>query len=568
MTHVITQSCCNDTACTVVCPVDAIHPTPAEMRAGSTEMLYIDPKTCIDCGMCVIECPVGAIFTDDALPAKLADYARSNAEFFESWPSLGTVPPRTLDVPVLTADSAVRVAVVGSGPSGSYAAIELLDRGGASMSVDVYDRLPTPGGLARAGVAPDHLSTKGVADAFAERARDKRIRYFFNIEIGKHISAEELSERYDAVIYAVGASSSRALGIEGEDLPGSHAATEFVGWYNGHPDYAHYEFDLSARRAVVVGNGNVALDVARVLTASAEHLHRSDIAPHALKALTESNIEEVVVLGRRGAIHAACTSPELQALGYMDGLRVHVDHRDLELTAAERASLATSLPALSKHRIFTAFAEREWPEAKRTIAFRFLESPSRILGTDRVEGLEIMRNRLVEDAGRSRVEPTGEIGLIESGLILRSVGYRGIPMAGLPFDETKGTFPNQDGRVLDPSAGAQFPGIYTAGWMKRGPSGVIGTNKECSRETVTALLEDKRSGALAPARGTLADIETLLRRRQPELFGWDGWRRIDEYELLSGRAMDRPRVKVVDRAALIAIALGPEPVEAVQEDLQ
>ena len=566
MTHVITQSCCNDTACTVVCPVDAIHPTPAEMRAGSTEMLYIDPKTCIDCGMCVVECPVGAIFPEDALPETLAGYARTNAEFFESWPSLGAVPRRTVDAPVLAADHAVRVAVVGSGPSGSYAAIELLDRGGPSMNVDVYDRLPTPGGLARAGVAPDHLSTKGVAEVFAERARDKRIRYFFNIEVGTHISAEELAQRYDAVIYAVGASSSRALGIDGEDLPGSHAATEFVAWYNGHPDYAHYEFDLSARRAIVVGNGNVALDVARVLTASADHLRRSDIAPHALKALAESNIEDVVVLGRRGAIHAACTSPELQALGHVDGVRVQIDPSDLELTPADEALLQASLPARSKHRIFASFADGEWPESKRTITFRFLESPRSILGTDRVEGLEVTRNRLVEEGGRSRVEPMDETGVIESGLILRSVGYRGVPLRGLPFDEENGTFPNEAGRVLDPATGAPRPGIYTAGWMKRGPSGVIGTNKECSRETVSALLDDIRSGALTPPQGTLADIETMLRRRQPELFGWDGWRRIDEYELLSGRAMHRPRVKVSDRTELIAIGLGTSSAEAAREE--
>lgn len=556
MTHVITQACVNDTACTVVCPVDAIHPTLQELLDGaSTEMLYIDPATCIDCGNCVVECPVGAIYEDHDLPEKLVDYQRINAEFFETWPAPGPIPRRQIDVPVLDG-GIVRVAIVGSGPAGAYAMMELLALGGPGIRVDVYDRLPTPWGLARSGVAPDHLSTKGVASTFAEHARDERVRFFLNVEVGIHISPKELAGHYDGVIYAVGASSSRTMGITGEDLPGSHAATEFVAWYNGHPDYANRSFDLDVETAVIVGNGNVALDVARVLTASPEYLAASDIAPHALAALTRSRIRNVVILGRRGPIHAACTTPELRALGDLPGVRIRVDPRDLELSELERERLTTSLPARIKYRLFSDYASREWGQTDRTIEFRFLGSPVRVRGERRVTGIDAVRNRMLDQDGTIRLTPTDTVNSIPTGLVLRSIGYHGVPIPGLPFDDRTGTLPNVNGRVVDPEEGAPMPGVYVAGWMKRGPSGVIGTNKQCSQETVAALLDDVRSGASpAPPTG-YEDVEVLLHERRPECFGWDGWRRIDEYEVHAGRALGRPRAKVTDRRQLVAIGTG------------
>ncbi|ALJ21868.1 FAD-dependent oxidoreductase [Microbacterium sp. No. 7] len=557
MPHVITQSCCNDTACTVVCPVDCIHPTPAERRAGSTEMLYIDPNTCIDCGSCVVECPVGAIYADHNLPDDLADYAKVNADFFETaWPALGEVPRREVGKPAVARTEELRVAVIGSGPSGCYAALELLERGGSALRVDFFDRLPTPWGLARAGIAPDHLHTKAVAERFAEHARDPRLRFFFNVEVGTHVSVAELAESYHAVIFATGASSSRALGIPGEDLPGSHPATAFVAWYNAHPDAADARFDLTTPRAVIVGNGNVAMDVARMLTASPAQLQHSDAAEHAVRALTAGSVREVVLLARRGPLHAAFTSPELRALGSIPGLRVAVDPADLELTPNERRLLGESFAPRLKYELLSEYAARDWGDADRTIRLRFFSAPVRVLGDDRVEAIEIERTRSADAGEQTQTESTGVLERIPTGLVLRAVGYRGIPIEGLPFDEARGILPNDGARIVEPPSGAPVRGMYTVGWIKRGPSGVLGTNKQCASDTVAALLDDHRADRLADPTRSADDVDTLLRRRQPALYDWDGWRRIDEYELLSGRRLGRPRAKVADRSRLVEIGLG------------
>ncbi len=306
MAYVITQACCNDASCVDVCPVNCIHPTPDEPEFATTEMLYIDPQTCIDCGACVDECPVDAIFGENELSEAHSMYPEINAAYFEKhpigpdWPELGS--PRKLSAELGT----LRVAIVGSGPSACYAAIELTSR--PRVEVDMFDRLPTPYGLVRAGVAPDHPGTKGVSDVFRSALGKRSVQCHFNVEVGRHVSHEELLEHHHAVIYAVGAASDRRLGVPGEDLPGSHAATEFVAWYNGHPDYADHEFDLSGERAVIVGNGNVALDVARVLVTDPDELAKTDMAEHAVEALRHSNIREVVIVGRRGPAQAAYTN--------------------------------------------------------------------------------------------------------------------------------------------------------------------------------------------------------------------------------------------------------------------
>lgn len=549
MAHVITQACCNDAGCTLVCPVDCIHPTPDERTYAASEMLYIDPKTCIDCGSCVPECPVDAIYPDDRLPEHLSIFASVNAEHFAQQPALGAIPARS----VLAAPAGaqpLRVAVIGSGPSGCYAALDLLDSVGAGSRVDIYDRLPTPWGLVRYGVAPDHASTKSVTRAFAERARDPRLRFCLNVEVGRHVTPRELSEHYHAVIYAVGATGARALGINGEGLPGSHPASEFVAWYNGHPDFAHRAFDLSGERAVVIGNGNVAIDVARLLVSKPEMLRQSDMPQHAVDALTDSRIREVVVVGRRGPRHAACTTPELMALGRLPGVSVDVQRADLELTADEARRVSRSTSASRKHRLFQQYAESPSDLADRRITFRFFEAPIEILGRDSAEQVVLQRNAMVDGA----LVPTDVTATLDAGLVLSSVGYRGVALPGLPFDEAKATIPNATGRVLEPVTGAAIRAVYTVGWFKRGPSGVIGTNKQCAHETVTALLEDARAGVLtAPVRSP-DDLDRLLAARQPDLVDWDGWRAIDRYEVQAGAIVGRPRLKLTTAEALVSVA--------------
>ena len=325
MAHVVTQSCCNDASCVAVCPVDCIHPTPNEPGYGRAEMLYIDPVGCIDCGACIDACPVDAILPDYDLTPETARYEEINAAYYLNREPFAPAvePPAAAEVQV-SERALLRVAIVGSGPSGCYAAESLLSRIGPAVEVSFFEKLATPFGLIRFGVAPDHQGTKAVASLFQKTASRKNVDFYLNVEVGEHLTHDDLLAHHDAVIYAVGAPADCALGIPGEDLPGSHSATEFVAWYNGHPDQAHRTFDLSGERAVIIGNGNVALDVARVLVAGTAELTKTDIAPHALEALSESRIREVLVVGRRGPAQAAYTSPELLALGYLPGVNVSV----------------------------------------------------------------------------------------------------------------------------------------------------------------------------------------------------------------------------------------------------
>jgi ferredoxin/flavodoxin---NADP+ reductase len=450
---------------------------------------------------------------------------------------------------------ALRVAIVGSGPAGAYAAGHLLAHGDA-VEVEMLDRLPTPWGLVRAGVAPDHQRTKGVTRTFEWSAGAPNFGFHLNVEVGRHLSHEELLAHHHAVIYAVGAPDDRHLGIAGEDLPGSHAATAFVAWYNGHPDFRDASFDLSGERAVIVGNGNVALDVARILSLGVDDLRRTDVADHALEALSRSRIEEVVVLGRRGPAQAAFTSPELLALSHVADVDVVVDPAHAEPDEHSAAWLRNGAPfgARLKTRLIRELARCPPCGAAKRIVLRFLGSPTAIVGDDRVERLAIARNGIVKSDRGLSARPTGETEVIDAGLVLRSVGYRGRQLDTVPFDQQTATIPNQGGRVLDDS-GAVAPGVYTTGWIKRGPSGVIGTNKQCSRETVRALLDDHASDRLPEPLEDGAALRRLISERRPAAVDRRGWAAIDAHELEAGRRTGRPRVKVTDVEEMLEIAI-------------
>jgi ferredoxin--NADP+ reductase len=435
-------------------------------------------------------------------------------------------------------DLPLRVAVVGSGPAGFYAADALLKSEDPQVEVDLIDRLPTPWGLVRLGVAPDHENIKAVSRAFEKTAAKPGFRFFGNVEVGSTVAHEELLRLYDAVVYTVGAQTDRRLGIPGEDLPGSWAATAFVAWYNGHPDFQHLEFDLSHERVVVIGNGNVAIDCARMLALTPEELAPTDTTHEAIDAINTAGVREILMLGRRGPVQAAFTPPELKELGELAGAEPVVDPRDLELDPASRRDLEADRDrARRNYELLEEYAARE-PEGKpRRIALRFLVSPVAILGEDKVEGVEIVRNELVEEDGRIVARPTGETEVIPAGLVLRSVGYKGVALPGVPFDERKGTIPNDRGRV----EGAER--TYAAGWIKRGPSGVIGTNKKDAAETVELLLEDARGGKLArPA--SEATLESLLDGRDAYYVEYEGWQAIDAAERSMGEPLGRPRVKL------------------------
>lgn len=412
--------------------------------------------------------------------------------------------------------------------------------------MDLIERLPTPWGLVRLGVAPDHPKLKEVSRAYEKTARLPGFRFFGNVELGRDVDHADLARIYDAVVYAVGAQTDRRLGIPGEDLPGSWSATEFVAWYNGHPDFQHLEFDLSVERAVVVGVGNVALDVARMLGLTEEELRVTDATDASIEAIAAAGVREVVVLGRRGPAQAAFTTPELKELGVMPGSDVIVDPAELELDPVSEASLEGDTNARRNVEVLREFASRT-PEGKpRRVVLRFLVSPVAILGEERVEAVEIVRNRLVDQ----RAVPTDDREILPCGIVFRSVGYHGVPIPGVPFDERRGAIANQAGRVLDAS-GEPLPGVYCAGWIKRGPTGVIGTNKKDATETVEHLLEDAREGRLPPREdGELVDLLEV----EPVVYA--GWEAIDELERTRGGEQGRPRIKLCSWDDLLAAARG------------
>jgi ferredoxin/flavodoxin---NADP+ reductase len=451
-----------------------------------------------------------------------------------------------------------RVAIVGAGPAGAFAAGSLL-RASGDVEIDLFERLPTPWGLLRGGVAPDHQEIKRLEDTFDRLTLRRGCRFLGNVDVGVDVSHSELMDHYTAVVYATGAQTDKSLEIPGEDLPGSWAATEFVAWYNGHPDYRELEFDLAGTRAVVIGNGNVAADVVRLLTLSPRELERTDVADHALEALRESRIEEVVVLGRRGPAQVAFTSAELRELGHLDGVEIRVDGDDVELDPVSREWLAEegTFTARRNVKLLQEFAARPpQPGAGRRIELRFLRSPVEIRGTDRVEAVDVRRNEIVRtDGGQLRARPRLEdMETIECGLVLRSVGYQAVPLPDVPFEERAFVLPNDRGRVLTPD-GDPLPGVYTVGWIKRGPTGILGTNKRDAEETTRCLVDDLRAGALPePPQPDREQVDALLDERKPDLVTVEGWRAIDAHELERGRSEERPRVKLASRDELLATA--------------
>ena len=436
-----------------------------------------------------------------------------------------------------------RAAIVGAGPSGFYATEQLLKRG---FEVDLYDTLPTPFGLVRAGVAPDHPKIKSVTRVYEKTAKNPAFRFFGGVTLGTEVSREDLLARYHAIVYAIGTATDNRLGIPGEDRPGSHPATEFVAWYNGHPHFADHQFDLNGGRAVVIGNGNVAIDVARMLVLDPAELAPTDTADHAIDAFGMAGVSDVILLGRRGPAQAAFTNPELRELGELERADVIVDPAQLEGVEVPEDGDATKRRNVE---ILRGYAHRTPAGKSHRLELRFLRSPLEILGDGDdgpVTGVRVGSNRLSDDG--SEAIATGEEEVIECGLVLRSIGYRGEPIAGIPFDAGRGLIRNEGGRVLGVDDGSPCPGEYVVGWIKRGPSGVIGTNKKDAADTVARIAEDDEAGRLGvpdPAQATADAVQAWLHERVPDHVTWEGWEVIDAHESALGEPSGRPRVKLV-----------------------
>lgn len=533
MTFVITGGCCNDSSCLPVCPVQCIRPRPGDPDFATAEQLYIDPATCIDCGACVQACPVDAIEADSDLPDHLGAYLGINAAYFTNSPIEESEPPDPVRRRLSDERPALSVAIVGSGPAGCYAAVELSAIKGATVSV--FDRLPTPFGLVRAGVAPDHASTKLISKRFSRMLSRPNVHCFLNVEVGRDVSLDELLEHHHAVLWAGGASDDRRLGVTGEDLAGSVSAHEFVSWYNGHPDFAALEFDLAGKTAVIIGNGNVALDVARVLARSDQTLATTDMADHAIEALGDSGVTDVVVTGRRGPEHAAYTTSEVSALAQLDDVAL--------LANLDEVAHVADAP---DHRssVLAAAANRRPKAESRRITLRFGLRPESINGTDSVESVTFRH-------------ADGTVETIAASLVVRAVGFRGKPVAGLPFDDTAGIIPNIAGSVSEPVTGESVAGMYCAGWIKRGARGVIGTNKSDAAETVDSILRDLAAGQLPEPRHDIEHLRELVSFRQPDVVDQAGWGLIDKSEVEAGKALGRPRRKLVRVAELVVVSRPP-----------
>ncbi len=463
--------------------------------------------------------------------------------------------------------SQIRAAIIGSGPSGFYAADHLLKQRDPEIFVDMYERLPTPFGLVRGGVAPDHAKIKSVTKLYSRIASHERFRFFGNVEFGRDISRFDLSHHYHGILYAVGAQTDRKLGIPGEDLPGSYAATEFVGWYNGHPDYRDYDFDLTGiRRVAVIGVGNVAMDVARILARTPAELYATDIADYALEALAHSDVEEIYVLGRRGPAQAAFTNPEIKELGEMADADIIVDCEDASLDelSATHLKKARDRSAIRNVKILQSYVERGLTGKSRRIIMRFLVSPSQIIGTETVEAMKIVKNELyLDESGNLRPRATDEFDMLPLDMVFRSVGYRGLPLPDVPFYERWGTIPNERGRVLTKHDGRErLPGNYVVGWIKRGPSGIIGTNKPDAIESANCFLEDLADESALQPRDTGAEtVLEMVRARKPSFISFAEWKILDEIELQRGAALGRSRVKFTTVEEMLAV-LGKIPVLA------
>jgi ferredoxin--NADP+ reductase len=541
MPHIITQSCCSDGSCVYACPVNCIHPSPDEPGFATAEMLYIDPAACVDCGACVSACPVGAISADTRLEPEQLPFVALNAAFYPE--PEGKLPPTSKLAPVLEAPMVharsggpLTVAIVGSGPAAMYAADELLTQQG--VRVNVFEKLPTPYGLVRAGVAPDHQSTKRVTKLFDNIAGRRGFRFYLNVEVGSDLTHAELLAHHHAVLYAVGAPNDRRLDIDGMGLPGTGTATEMVAWINGHPEYTDLPVDLGHERVVIIGNGNVALDVARVLTTDPDALARTDISDHALAALRNSRVNEVVIAARRGPASSAFTLPEL--IGLTSTCEVVLDSADHDLVLRDLAEASDPLTR-NKLEILAKLGDASAPAARSRIRLAYRLTPSRVLGDRCAEGVEF------------EVTGTDEVRQLSAGLVLTSIGYRGKPIRDLPFDESAGVVPNDGGRVVDPVSGQPVRGSYVAGWIKRGPTGFIGTNKSCAAQTVCNLVADYNELLLADPAGRAGALDKLVRSRKTEMVDAAGWKAIDAAEVARGGG-ERPRDKFTTVAEMLAAA--------------
>lgn len=443
----------------------------------------------------------------------------------------------------------LRVAIIGSGPTGFYTTEHLMKREGLTVEIDMYDRLPTPFGLVRGGVAPDHQKIKTVTKAYDRIASRPHFRFFGYVEFGSDVTVDALRDYYHQIVYCTGAQTDRDMGIPGEDLKGSHAATEFVAWYNGHPDYRHFEFDLSQECAAIIGIGNVAVDVCRILCRSTEELAKTDIADYALEALSESKIKEVYMIGRRGPAQAAFTNPEAKELGEMADADVFVPPREAELDSLSQEQLEKSQDKGTQRKveIIKELSRRERTGKSRLLTLRFLASPVELFGDDtgQVVRMRLVKNELyLKEDGTLRPRATDKFEELDVGLVFRSVGYRGVPLPGVPFHEKWGVIPNDKGRVTQPDTNAHVIGEYCAGWIKRGPSGVIGTNKPDALETVQAMMEDlERGEVLRPSHPAVDSAEEMVRQRKPNFFSYQDWIRLDEIEVSRGKPLGRPRLK-------------------------
>lgn len=456
-----------------------------------------------------------------------------------------------------TTANPIRVAIIGSGPSGFYAAEALQKQKDHIIEVDMFDRLPTPFGLVRGGVAPDHPKIKSVTKVYDRIAKKENFRFYGNVEFGTDITHDDIAKHYHYVIYAVGAQTDRSLNIPGEDLQGSHAATEFVAWYNGHPDYRDFEFDLTQETAIVVGVGNVAMDVARILARSQDELYETDIADYALDALKNSNVKNIYVLGRRGAAQAAFTNPEIKELGEMEEAAIIIAPEEVNLDPLSKQYVedVNDRTVVRNVEIMAEYSERTPDTNKpKQIIMRFLTSPIEIIGETQVEAVKIVKNELyLNEKGVLRPRSTDQHETIPAGLIFRSVGYRGVPLSGVPFREDWGTIPNEKGRIINWDTKEVVNGEYAVGWIKRGPSGVIGTNKPDSQESVSALLDDIEHGvSLNPSDPTAEAVEELVRERKPDFVSYADWQIIDQLEIERGEAIGRSRLKFTEVSDMLS----------------
>jgi ferredoxin--NADP+ reductase len=523
--------------------VNCIHPSPDEPGFATAEMLYIDPVACVDCGACVSACPVGAIAPDTKLDDNQLPFVALNAAFYPPLPEGEKLPPTSKLAPVIEAPKVhargadpLTVAIVGSGPAAMYAADELLTQRG--VRVNVFEKLPTPYGLVRAGVAPDHQSTKRVTRLFDKIADRRGFTFFLNVEVGSDVSHADLLAHHHAVLYAVGAPNDRRLDVDGMGLPGTATATEVVAWINGHPEYTDLPVDLGHERVVIVGNGNVAFDVARILTTDPDALARTDISDHALAALRQSKVTEVVIAARRGPAQSAFTLPEL--IGLTATCDVVLDSADHALVQADLATVDDALTR-NKLEILSKLGDASVPATRPRIRLAYRLTPRRVLGQDKVTGVEFT----VTDSDETR--------RLDTGLVLTSIGYRGKPIRDLPFDEATAVVPNDGGRVVDPQTDRPVRGSYVAGWIKRGPTGFIGTNKSCALETVQSLVDDYNAGQLAHPKAKPAALDKLVRSRRADMVDAAGWQAIDKAEIARG-GENRPRDKFTSVAEMVAVA--------------